>query len=258
MKKSITLILCAIMLLALCACGKSEAVSATENAIKEIGEVTVDSGDAIAKAQKLYGILTESEKEKVGNRMALFEAQDAFDALYGDVTYESAKTAYTELHDAANLCISGMKSIYNAWNQTLSSADMNEFGRFRVDTMDLRRASGVEDRWIMAGEDALGIEHGSWVDWSYAGYIVQAALEAKGVYDTIDTELAEAGDIIRGLSESEDSTYSPKLNDYYSAIYSYVDFFKNPSGSDLEQISDIMSEHEKEISAADAGFLFYK
>lgn len=78
MKKSITLILCAIMLLALCACGKSEAVSATENAIKEIGEVTVDSGDAIAKAQKLYGILTESEKEKVGNRMALFEAQDAF------------------------------------------------------------------------------------------------------------------------------------------------------------------------------------
>ena len=258
MKKTIALILCAIMLLSLCACGKSEAVSATENAIKEIGEVTVDSGAAIAKAQKLYGILTESEKEKVGNRMALFEAQDAFDALYGDVTYENAKEAYTKLSEAADLCISGMKSIYNAWNQTLSSADMNKFGQFRVDTMALRRASGVEDRWIMAGEDALGIEHGSWVDWSYAGYIVKAALEAQGVYDTVNTDMSDAGEIIRNLSENEDSTYYPKLNDYYSAIYSYVDFFKNPTGNDLEQISDVMSEHEKEISAADAGFLFYK
>ena len=35
-------------------------------------------------------------------------------------------------------------------------------------------------------------------------------------------------------------------------------FFEEPSGNDLEQISDVMSNHEKEISSADAGFLFYK
>ena len=52
MKRIAALLLCAIMLLSLCACGKSEAVSAAENAIKDIGEVTADSGDAIARAQK--------------------------------------------------------------------------------------------------------------------------------------------------------------------------------------------------------------
>ena len=256
MKKTIALILCAIMLLSLCACGKSEAVSATENAIKEIGEVTVDSGAAIAKAQKLYGILTESEKEKVGNRMALFEAQDAFDALYGDVTYENAKEAYTKLSEAADLCISGMKSIYGAWNYAQSNT--NQFGSFRVDGIGLGGAAPAAKSHIYDGIKAVGAESGDWINWSYAGYIVKAALEAKGVYDTVNTDLTEAGDIIRSLSENEDSTYYPKLNDYYSAIYSYVDFFKNPTGNDLEQISDIMSEHEKEISAADAGFLFYK
>ena len=35
-------------------------------------------------------------------------------------------------------------------------------------------------------------------------------------------------------------------------------FLKNQAENDLEQISDVMSNHEKEISSADAGFLFYK
>lgn len=256
MKKRAVLCLCVIMLLSLCACGKSEAVSATEKAIKEIGEVTVDSGDAIAKAQKLYGILTESEKEKVGNRMALFEAQDAFEALYGDVTYESAKAAYTKLSEAADLCISGMKSIYGAWSYARSNT--NQYGSFRVDGIGLGGAAPAAKSHIYEGIEAVGAESGDWINWSYAGYIAKAALEAKGIYDTIGADLTEAGDIIRKLSENGDSTYCPKLNDYYSAVYSYVDFFKEPSGNDLEQISDVMSDHEKEISAADAGFLFYK
>ena len=46
MERIAALLLCAIMLLSLCACGKSEAVSAAENAIKDIGEVTAASGDA--------------------------------------------------------------------------------------------------------------------------------------------------------------------------------------------------------------------
>ena len=232
MKRIAALLLCAIMLLSLCACGKSEAVSAAENAINDIGEVTAASGDAIARAQKLYSILTESEKEKVSNRLALIEAQDEFEALQGDVTYTSAKEAYEKLNEAAELCISGMKSIYGAWSYAKSNT--NQFGSFRVDGISLGKAAPAANSHIHDGIKALGIESGDWVSWTYAG------------------------DIIRTLSQNEDSSYYPKLNEYYSAVYSYVDFFKEPSGNDLEQISDVMSNHEKEISSADAGFLFYK
>ncbi|MCI7135456.1 MAG: hypothetical protein MSA04_10620 [Clostridiales bacterium] len=256
MERIAALLLCAIMLLSLCACGKSEAVSAAENAIKDIGEVTAASGDAIARAQKLYSILTESEKEKVSNRLALIEAQDEFKELQGDVTYTSAKEAYEKLNEAAELCISGMKSIYGAWSYAKSNT--NQFGSFRVDGISLGKAAPAANSHIHDGIKALGIESGDWVSWTYAGYIAQAALEAKGVYNTVSTDMEEAGDIIRTLSQNEDSSYYPKLNEYYSAVYSYVDFFKEPSGNDLEQISDVMSNHEKEISSADAGFLFYK
>lgn len=58
---------------------KSEAVKSAEDAISAIGEVSVDSGDAIANAEKLYGILTDTEKEKVENRLTLVEAREQFE-----------------------------------------------------------------------------------------------------------------------------------------------------------------------------------
>ena len=48
MKKVISLFLVIVMCLSLVACGKSESVKAAEEAIAAIGEVTVDSGEAIA------------------------------------------------------------------------------------------------------------------------------------------------------------------------------------------------------------------
>ena len=233
MKRIAALLLCAIMLLSLCACGKSEAVSAAENAIKDIGEVTADSGDAIARAQKLYSILTESEKEKVSNRLALIEAQDEFKELQGDVTYTSANEAYEKLNEAAELCISGMKSIYGAWSYAKSNT--NQFGSFRVDGISLGKAAPAANSHIHDGIKALGIESGDWVSWTYAGYIAQAALEAKGVYNTVSTDMEEAGDIIRTLSQNEDSSYYPKLNEYYSAVYSYVVFLKNQAEMTLNR-----------------------
>ena len=74
MKKAVIFIVSIVLCVSLCACGKSEAVKSAEDAISAIGEVSVDSGDAIANAEKLYGILTDAEKEKVENRLTLVEA----------------------------------------------------------------------------------------------------------------------------------------------------------------------------------------
>ena len=60
MKRFVALFLALIMCLSLCACGKSEAVKAAEEAIAAIGEVTADSEGSIANAEKLYNFLTDA------------------------------------------------------------------------------------------------------------------------------------------------------------------------------------------------------
>ena len=81
MKKLLLLVLVIVMTFSLCACGKSEAVVATEEAIAAIGTVDYDSLSKIETAEKLYSILTDSEKEKVENRIDLVNAREAYEKL---------------------------------------------------------------------------------------------------------------------------------------------------------------------------------
>ena len=62
MKKIISFVLIAILCLSFIACGKSEAVKNAEEAIATNGNITINSGDAITHAEKLYNILTDAEK----------------------------------------------------------------------------------------------------------------------------------------------------------------------------------------------------
>lgn len=82
MKRVISLVLVLIMCLTLCACGKSQSVKDVEEAIKAIGEVSLESNDAILKAERLYDNLTDSEKSKVDNKAMLVEARFSYDRFY--------------------------------------------------------------------------------------------------------------------------------------------------------------------------------
>ncbi|MBQ9534483.1 MAG: hypothetical protein IJU78_01375 [Clostridia bacterium] len=93
MKRTVVLLLGLVLLLSIAACGKSKAVTEVENAIEEIGEVTIDSEEVIAKAEKLYNILTDSEKSDVSNRLTLAEAKDKFEQLQNE---QKAKLAEEE------------------------------------------------------------------------------------------------------------------------------------------------------------------
>ena len=75
MKKIIALVLCAVMLLSLCACGKSKVVKSVEKSIASIGEVTLDSEAQITDARKAYDALSKEEKEGVENYSTLKEAE---------------------------------------------------------------------------------------------------------------------------------------------------------------------------------------
>ena len=53
MKKIISLALCLLLLLSLCACGQSKAAKAAQEAISQIGEVTYSSDSKITAAEEL-------------------------------------------------------------------------------------------------------------------------------------------------------------------------------------------------------------
>lgn len=256
MKKIVSLVLVLVMCLCLCACGKTQAVKDAEAAIAAIGTVTADSGDAIANAEKLYGILTESEKATVENRLILVEAKEAYEKARGEIVYQNAKEAYEKLKEVSQLCINGMDDIYSAWYFGIYDAD----DTYSFD-YDLSYEVSFSSTQITAAREALGIsESFAKSDWNYSLWIIQEAFSQRGDYDKINESMAEAGSVLQALTnEYDDYTYYPKLKEYYSSIKSYVEFFTNPSGS-FKQLADTINTYENSIRTleSDVGFLFSK
>lgn len=80
MKRIIALLLAMVICLLLCACGKSDAAIACENLINAIGEVTLDSKDAIEAAENAYSALTDEEKESISeSKEILVKSRTLFD-----------------------------------------------------------------------------------------------------------------------------------------------------------------------------------
>lgn len=258
MKRIVALILAVVMCLSLCACGKTEAVKAAEEAIAAIGDVTVDSGDKIAHAEKLYGILTEAEKAEVANRLVLAEAQEAFEESRGKIVYQNAKEAYEKLKKVSELCISGMDAIYGAWYFGIYDADD---ASYMFDYQLSKETPGFTSDEIEAARNAIGIsETTAKSDWKYSLWIIEEAIAARGDYETINANMDEAEKVLQALTEEyDDYTYYPKLKEYYAAIKSYVEFFVSPSGS-FNQLADTVSDYENEIRTleSDISFLFNK
>lgn len=98
------LILC--MVLSLCACKSSEA-KAVEQQIKNLGEITLDSEQAIKEAEDAYNALSSEDQASVKNYDMLEQAESRYMVIslekeideIGEITLES-ETAISELVDA--------------------------------------------------------------------------------------------------------------------------------------------------------------
>lgn len=123
MKKVIMLCLVVFVSLNLVGCGKSEALKAAENAIKSIGEVTLDRKTAIEEAKALVDALTEEDLAKLKILDMLMEAQDSYDALYIESLIDKLKNvtinsqgdaiAARSAYDKANDIVKSKVSNYN-------------------------------------------------------------------------------------------------------------------------------------------------
>lgn len=88
MKKTLknTALILAAAVLSLCifafvGCGKNEAVKAAEDAINKIGDVDLNSADAIQTAKEAFAKLNSDEKEQVGNYKKLTKAEEEYNTV---------------------------------------------------------------------------------------------------------------------------------------------------------------------------------
>lgn len=247
------------MCLSLTTCGKTNEAKEAEEAISAIGEVTIMSGDAIANAEKLYGILADSEIATIGNRLELVNARETYDKLKNEVTYKNAKSAYDMLKEVEELCVNGMDDIYGAWYfgiyKMKNASKYNFYGDMAAEVPHFD-STELEASATNLGVSTTTVKS----DWQYALWIVEDAMESRGDYNTISANMDEAEKVLQVLtSEYDDYTYYPKLKEYYSSVKSYVDFYLNPTGS-FEQLKDTINNYENNIRTlgSDVSFLFTK
>lgn len=84
MKKLISVVLLSVLLLSLCACGKSDAAKAMDSMIKDLGTITLESEEAIVAAEKMYEALTEDQKAELDNYALLVAARMELDKLIAE------------------------------------------------------------------------------------------------------------------------------------------------------------------------------
>lgn len=258
MKRAISLVLVFVLCLSLCACGKSKAAKEAEAAIDAIGEVTIDSGNAIKNAEKLYNLLTDAEKADVDNRLVFVDAQEKYTELQRKAAYENAKDAYEALNEVAAMCVSGMDAVYGAWYYGIYKADAQYGVTFYALSLEVPGFSSSE---IENAAKTIGMKESSLKGkWQNCLNLVLSAIALRGDYEAIEQKMLTAENILQELTSTyDDYTYYPKLKSYYSAVSSYVDFYENPTGS-FNQLADTVKEFENAIRTyeADVSFLFTK
>lgn len=147
MKKTISLLLALVLCLSLCACGKSQAAKECEKLITAIGDVSIDSKDAIEAAERAYSALTADEKDSISASAAIMN--DAIDSYY----IEASKLIFNTLNDAHEIVSNFGDDLY-----ALGNATKNGFNFPAGDLYHLRTILNTVELHLTEEELKQGIE----------------------------------------------------------------------------------------------------
>lgn len=160
-KTWLALLLTVVMLMSLCACGKSDNAKVCESLINKIGEVTLDSEKTIKVAEEAYDALTEEEKGQIKKSAEkLSESRDTYNQLLinaklgsveelidaiGEVTLDSEK-AIISAEEAFNALSDEEKEIIK------ESGEKLEASRASYDAMLMEQHASS----VISSIDAIG------------------------------------------------------------------------------------------------------
>ena len=285
MKKVISLVLALAMGVLLCACGKSEAVVNTEGLISAIGEVSLESKDAIDKAQKAFDALSADEKAEVENYFVLVESMDTYKQLEEaekqrlleeaeKAKFSISKEAYNSIKTAWTVAERIGDDLYNVWHGCVwEKDDLSSKGlQFFVDKTSLSMEEVLEG---CAARNYINEQYAKTkITWNeideemkqfYRDATVKAFEKASrtGQYAAMDDSLwsivnayklngmiYETQELLETAKQAmkelpEDYEYYQELKGFYTTASALIDFCASPSGS-LNQYSTLLNDYRKE------------
>ena len=274
MKKFLLLICAIFVLLLLSACGKSESVKYVESLIADIGDVSLESKDAIESAKNAFDNLSAEEKADVKNYYILVESMSTFEELEGMAKHAAAQQVYNDIKAAWNLAdiISG--DLYNVWHGWVFEKDKLAAGglQYFVDETSLSMSEVIEGfaarnyineeyaktgvTWMDVSEDRKEFFRKSTVEiFDRAVKAIQYVGLEDALFGTINAYLlngdwSKANEDLsvakEGLKELGDNyDHYTDLISFYTTTSALVDFCKSPSGS-FDQYKVLLNDYRKE------------
>lgn len=149
MKKWFPLI-AVMMVLSLSGCGQSEAAKAVDDQIAAIGEVSLDSEDAIAAAESALAALSEEDQKQVKNEEKLTEARSSYEGLVNQSKADEVDAAISAIGevtlDSAE-AISSARALYDGAEDDVKAlvkgtADL-ESAETKLDEMQIAEATDL-------------------------------------------------------------------------------------------------------------------
>ncbi len=203
MKKILLWVLAAAMMLSLAACGKSEAAKAVDDQIAAIGEVTLESEDAISEAEAAVDALADEDREQLDNVDKLEQARADYEALVlaGKVSeVEDAIAAIGAVTLESADAITAARSLYDGSEAEVQSAvnNLGDLEAAEAALSDLRVAETVS---LIDAIGAVTLESADAVDAAQASY--DSLSEADTAKVTNADVLIAAADQLKALKQQQ-------------------------------------------------------
>ena len=249
MKKIIAVILVLCIAASLSACGKSQSVKDVEKAISAIGKVTLDSGEDIEKAERMYDYLTESEKAQVDNKGDLVEARNSYDKLCSEILYNTAKEAYELMNTAYSMYVYDGRGLRDAMSFAAKAKaytmDDDFCKRLADATPDYMGLPKLTEQEIAEGMqycyDMNYFEGNEKATQAVCMIIFQNTFTYIRKYAPWD-ELENAGVLLLELQDTyHDEKYYPVLKEYFDFVSTGYTFH-----TDLSNLSSRLTDYESQ------------
>ena len=267
MKKALSLLLALILCLSLCACGKSEAAQAVDEMILAIGDVSVDSKEAIFAAESAYLALDEKDKGAVEHYTVLTDAK----ASLKEVLFSSLTERLEKLNVSCDT-VSGL--IYLIWENVGATDFITYFNCILMfedeNSLDEMKAyyalkESGQKGWIFnvwaAGHAFDSEKYEKLVktyDEEMINEIVEISIAFTSVYNNLpilDEELsADISEFIKTY-KTDYPEEAELLREWNLESSMYVEFVVEPSGSlvsygnEMGGYQDAMSRFQKEADS---------
>lgn len=243
MKKLIALSLVLIMVLSLCACGKSDEAKAVDETLAAIGEVTNDNLEEAEAVVAAYHALTDKDRESIENTEILKRVQEEiffvnfYNVVYSlDVVYHSAQVVTNSTEEIwDNVDIDDFWTSYNAvreLNLDMTKSEYDEYYGANTMAIIFCAAQGL------CPERVDDIYHGN--NETIMEEVIDLCVIFNQAYDLVEDSMDSIAEVAQRIKKEYRDNYADEidaLDELYLEVSLYADFALMPSGSLANYIS---------------------